>query len=238
MNMMDIPLERRIIFALDVEDPEKALEWTSLLGDEIKIFKVGLELFLAGGFSLVEEIIHRGLEVMLDLKLYDIPNTVYRAVRQIKDKNVTYLTVHGHTEILRAACEASKDSELKIIAVTVLTCLNEGDLKEMGYGMSLRDLVLKRCSLALESGCAGVVSSALEVKDIKERFGEALLTITPGIRPLSFRRGDQKRVMSPGEAIRQGAHHLVIGRPIREAEDPLSLVCGIKEEIKRVLEEK
>ncbi len=232
--MIEVSLDRRIIFALDVKDASQAKKWISLLGEEIKIFKVGLELFLKEGFALVDEIIDMGFEVMLDLKLYDIPNTVYGAVRQVVDKGVTYLTVHGDRNILSAACKAAKESGLGIVAVTLLTSMDEKDVKEMGYSLSPREIVLKRCAMAWECGCRGVVASGKEAPWIREKVGKELILITPGVRPSFSSKGDQKRVVTPSQAIANGVDHVVMGRPIREAPDPLSLVKQVKEEIAKI----
>ncbi len=231
----DIPMDRRIIFALDVRDASEARKWVYLLGDEIKVFKVGLELFLREGFVLVDEIIKMGFEIMLDLKLYDIPNTVYGAVKQVVGKGVTYLTVHGNREILMAACEAAEGSGVGIVAVTLLTSIDKVALEDMGYAISPSEVVLRSASVARECGCMGVVASGQEVPLIRSEIGADLIIITPGIRPSNSRQGDQKRVVTPVEAIKGGADHLVIGRPIREAPDPIGMVKEIKQDISQVL---
>lgn len=232
--MKDIPLNERIIFALDVDSKEKAVEWVERLESHIGFFKVGLQLFLAGGFPVVDEITRRGHKVMLDLKFFDIPETVQLAVRQLRDKGVTFTTVHGNDPILRAA--AKEKGELKILAVTVLTSFGEEDMTAMfGKSVKIEDLVLVRAQRALDIGCDGVVCSGLEAKGLRDRLGDRFLIVSPGIRPGKNRQipmDDQKRIVTAGEAMIHGADHVVVGRPISTAQDPLDVISKMQEEIK------
>ncbi len=232
--MKDIPLEKRIIFALDVPSFEEAKRWVERLSPYIKFYKVGLELFLACGFPVVEWIRERGCEVMLDLKLFDIPATVKRAIYQIKDRGVTYTTVHGNDGILRAAVEAKGD--LKVLAVTVLTSLDESDIKDLGFQCSIEDLVLSRAKRAFELGCDGVVASGRELKAIRHKIGEGLIVVVPGIRPVENRDiDDQKRTITLREAFMWGADHVVVGRPLRNSPEPEKTAQRMLEEVKEVL---
>ena len=236
--MKDIPLNERIIFALDVDSKEKAVEWVERLESHIGFFKVGLQLFLAGGFPVVDEITRRGHKVMLDLKFFDIPETVQLAVRQLRDKGVTFTTVHGNDPILRAA--AKEKGELKILAVTVLTSFGEEDMTAMfGKSVKIEDLVLVRAQRALDIGCDGVVCSGLEAKGLRDRLGDRFLIVSPGIRPGKNRQipmDDQKRIVTAGEAMIHGADHVVVGRPISTAQDPLDVISKMQEEIKLAID--
>lgn len=228
--MKNIPINKRIIFALDVNTKEDVEKWLNKLGDYITFYKVGLELFVSVGFEVVDMILERGFEVMLDLKLYDIPKTVYRTVKQIANRDVSFLTVHGNYDILKAAADGAGDSNLGILGVTVLTSLDEKDLKDMGYNVSLKELVLKRAELASKAGCIGVVASAHEAQLIKSKLPDLTL-VTPGIRAEISNKQDQKRVMTPAKAIEMGAHYLVIGRSIRDSDNPEALTRKIISEI-------
>lgn len=232
----NIPLNERIIFALDVSSHEEAMELVEKLDGEIKFFKVGLQLFLAGWFKTIDAIIARGNKVMVDLKFFDIPETVKLAVDQLKNRGVTFATVHGNDPILRAAIQDRND--LKILAVTVLTSFDESDMIEMGMTGSVKDLVLLRSRKALEIGCDGVVSSALEAQPLRDELGSNFLIVTPGIRPganIENDDDDQKRIATAKEAILSGADHVVIGRPIRNSSDPIALIKTIKKEIEEGL---
>jgi len=234
----NIPLKERIIFALDVSSHDEAMELVEKLDGDIHFFKVGLQLFLAGWFPIIEAIISRGNKVMVDLKFFDIPETVRLAVDQLKNKGVTFVTVHGNDPILKAATQDKKG--LKILAITVLTSFGENDMKEMGMTGSIRDLVLLRSKKALEIGCDGIVSSALEADEIRKESGSNFLIVTPGIRPganIEDDDDDQKRIATAKEAIINGADHVVIGRPIRNSDDPIALIRKLQEEIKEGLAE-
>ncbi|MBL4903661.1 MAG: orotidine-5'-phosphate decarboxylase [Desulfocapsa sp.] len=235
----NIPLNERIIFALDVSSHDEAMKLVKKLDGDIKFFKVGLQLFLAGWFPTIEAIIARGNKVMVDLKFFDIPETVRLAVDQLKNRGITFVTVHGNDPILKAATQDKNG--LKILAITVLTSFGENDMKEMGMSGSVRDLVLLRSKKALEIGCDGVVSSALEAEEIRKESGSDFLIVTPGIRPgvnVEDDGDDQKRIATAREAIINGADHVVIGRPIRNSDDPISLIRGLQREIKEGLAER
>lgn len=238
MSLKDIPLNERIIFALDFESPELAMEWVQRVESRVKFFKVGLQLFLAGWFNIVRQITDRGHKVMVDLKFFDIPETVSLAVKQLRDRGVTFATVHGNDPILEAAAKAKGD--LKILAVTVLTSFGEEDMKEMfGAPVNIEDLVFTRARRALQRGCDGVVSSGLEARRLRKELGENLLIVTPGIRPGSNREeqmDDQKRIVTAGAAIANGADYVVVGRPISTASDPLTVIETMQSQISSALE--
>lgn len=237
MKTKDIPLEERIIFALDVDSHEAAVSWVSRLEGHIHFYKVGLQLFLAGWFTTVDEIVRRGHKVMVDLKFFDIPETVRLAVRQLRNRNVTFATVHGNDPILEAA--AAEKGDLKILAVTALTSFGEEDMREMfGAPVNIEDLVLSRARRALKLGCDGVVSSGLEAKRLRDHLGDRLLIVTPGIRPGANREermDDQKRIVTAGQAMADGADYVVVGRPISSAGDPIEAVETMQREIERAL---
>lgn len=229
--MKEIALNERIIFALDVPNPDEAKQWVRKLDGDIKFFKVGLELFLSGWWDIVDFIIDRGNQVMLDLKFFDIPETVHLAIQQVKDKGVSFATIHGNDAIIRAA--VSDKGNVKILAVTVLTSFDESDMRQLGMTGSVEDMVLLRARKAYELGCDGVVASALEAKPIRDGLGSNFLVITPGIRPESSVQGedDQKRIATARNAIISGVDHVVIGRPIRNAADTISTIKKLQEEI-------
>ena len=229
------PLNERIILALDVDNPEKAKELVLKTESHVAFYKVGLQLFLADWFHIVDWIIDRGHKVMVDLKFFDIPETVHLAVKQLMDRRVTFATVHGNDAIIKAAMAATKDKDdgMKILAVTVLTSFGEEDLRAMGMTQSVDDLVYFRAKRALELGCDGIVSSGLEAERLRSQLGEKLLIVTPGIRPGANvdQMDDQKRVMTAGRAIKAGANHVVVGRPITKADDPIAVIQTMQDDI-------
>ncbi len=230
----DIALEQRIIFALDFAEPAQALAWVERLSGRIGFFKVGLQLFTAGWWPVVDEIVARGHKVMLDLKFFDIPETVQKAVEQLQNHGVSLATVHGNDAIIRAAVAAKGD--IRLLAVTVLTSFDESDMRQMGLRGPVADLVRRRAARAVELGCDGVVCSALEVAGLRAELGPDFLAVTPGIRPAAAAGDDdQRRIATPGVAISNGADHLVIGRPIAAAADPLALVDAMQAEIRAAL---
>lgn len=231
-----IEIDKRIIFALDVESPEEAMEWVRRLEERVRFFKVGLQLFLAGGFSIVEWILARGSEVMLDLKFFDVPQTVASAVGQLKGKGISFTTVHGNDAIVRAAVEAKQD--VKILAVTVLTSLDDADMRDLGFRCSAEEVVLSRARRALELGCEGVVSSGLEAPKLRDRLGDRFLAVVPGVRPFANTQDDQKRVVDVREAFLNGADYVVIGRPLRRAENPLLLAERMQRDIEAALKKR
>jgi len=229
-----ISLDKRIILALDVSSVDEAKRLVERLEDHIKFFKVGLELFLAGWFPMVDWLVGRNLEVMLDLKFFDVPQTVQSAVRQLKDRGISFATVHGNDTILKAAVEA--DSGVNILAVTVLTSLDAGDLKDLGFQCSVEDLVVSRARRAMQLGCAGVVCSGLEASKLRLELGDHFFVVVPGVRPVENRPADdQKRVVDVRGAFMGGADHVVMGRPIRQAADPEALLRQLHQDIAAAL---
>jgi orotidine-5'-phosphate decarboxylase len=235
----DIPARERLIFALDVPDLEKARALIDTLGDSVEFYKLGLEFFLSGHFfELAAELKAQGRKIFADLKLFDIPATVASAVRQLARHEVDFCTVHGNDSMLRAAAEAKGD--MRVLAVTALTSLDQGDLEDLGFQCDARTLVLSRARRALEAGCDGVVSSGLEVAALRASVDHALVTVCPGIRPIfndeAPAADDQQRVMTPANAIADGADYLVVGRPIRDANDPRAAAEAIQQQIAAALD--
>jgi orotidine-5'-phosphate decarboxylase len=228
LSTKTIPPEDRLIFALDVPGVDEAKRLVETLGDAVQIYKVGLELFAAGGyFELIDWLVERDKKVFADLKLFDVPETVRSAVRKLRERPITFVTVHGNDGILEAACREKGD--LKILAVTVLTSLDQGDLNDLGFQADVHQVVLSRARRALEVGCDGVVSSGLEARALREHLGEKLLIVTPGIRPVENRPADdQKRVVTVEGALRNGADYIVVGRPIRNAPDPYEAAMQVQ----------
>ncbi len=235
MSRSEIPLEERIIFALDLADPREALALVDRLAGRIRFFKVGLQLFFAGGWPVVDHIVRKNCKVMLDLKLYDIPATVRLAVRQFADRGITFTTVHGYGPVVEAALAA--ESGVQILAVTVLTSFGSEQVSELQYQGSVDDLVLQRAATVLKLGCHGVVCSAREAALLRGRLGKDFAMVTPGIRPSGAKLNDQQRVATPGRAIADGADYLVIGRPIRDAADPDACITAIQRDIAAALAE-
>lgn len=218
----------RLIVALDVPSAAEARALVERIGDAACFYKIGLELFTTGGyFGLLEWLVARGNKVFADLKLYDIPETVRRAVANLRGSGASFLTVHGQRSILEAA--AGDKGAMKILAVTVLTSFDKSDLAEMGLGADVGALVLARARHALETGCDGVISSGLEASAIRAEFGRRLLVVTPGIRPAGNRPGDdQKRTVDVAQAFANGADYIVVGRPVRDAADPRAAAEAIQ----------
>jgi orotidine-5'-phosphate decarboxylase len=218
-----------------VPGAEEALRLVETLGDAVRFYKLGLELFTSGGyFELVDRLLDQGKKIFADLKLYDVPETVAAAVRQLRKRPITFTTVHGNDSIMAAAVREKGD--LEILAVTVLTSLDQNDLRDLGYHASVGDLVLSRARRARELGCDGVIASGLEARALRESLGEEMLIVTPGIRPVENRPADdQKRVVNVEQAIRNGADYLVIGRPIRNAPDPYRAAMQIQETLQGLL---
>jgi orotidine-5'-phosphate decarboxylase len=231
--MSAIPRRERLIAALDVPTAAEARALAERLGDAVRFYKIGLELFTAGGyFELAAWLAGRGCRVFADLKLYDIPETVRRAVANLRSSGVAFLTVHGNRAIMEAA--AREKGAVKILAVTVLTSFDRKDLAEMGYRGEVGDLVLSRAGDALEAGCDGVIASGLEAAPIKRKFGGRLLVVTPGIRPVGGAAADQKRVVDVPQAFANGADYIVVGRPIRDAADPRAAAEAIQKTIEGI----
>ena len=221
----------RLIVPLDVPTHEEALGWVDRLGDAVHFYKVGLELGMAGDHRrLVEELVRRGKQVFVDFKFFDIPATVASAVRSLAGSGASFATVHGDRAMIEAA--AREKGDVKILAVTVLTSLDEGDLREMGFAGTVEALVLARARGALDAGADGVISSGREARALREKLGKKFLVVSPGIRPAEDRPADdQKRVVTVEQAFRAGADYIVVGRPIRNAADPAAAAAGIQQEI-------
>jgi len=226
-QMKTIPRAERLIAALDVAGVEEAKALVQRLGDSVSFYKVGLELFMADGFfGFIDWLARKGKKVFVDLKFFDIPETVRAAVRGLGNRGVTFATVHGNQAMLEAAARAKGD--VKILAVTVLTSLDQGDLDDLGFQCDVETLVLSRARRALEAGCDGVVSSGL-APALRRELGARLLIVTPGIRPVQNRlASDQKRTVDVARAFANGADYIVVGRPIREAPDPRAAAQAIQ----------
>lgn len=229
-----ISIRDRLIFALDVPDADAARRMVEQLGDAVNFYKIGLELFMAGGyFELLDWLSKKNKKIFCDLKFFDIPETVAAAVRRLNHRGVTFATVHGNQSIMQAAAAAKGD--VKILAVTVLTSLDRGDLDDLGFACDVEKLVLSRARRAFEAGCDGVVSSGLEASLLRQFIDHRLLVVTPGIRPVDNRPSDdQKRVVSVEQAFANGADYIVVGRPIRDAIEPRVAAESIQKSIAAV----
>lgn len=228
---MTVDAKDRLIVALDLPGTGAARAMVAQLGDAVSFYKIGKELVYAGGLDLAGELIGAGKKVFLDLKLHDIPATVERATAAVSGLGATYLTVHAYPQTLAAAVKGKGDSPLGILGVSVLTSMNDDDLAQAGYGMGVNDLVRRRARQAYEAGAKGLICSPLDIGLVREVVGHGLEIITPGVRPAGSDRGDQKRVLTPGEAIAAGADRLVVGRPITAAADPAAAARAIVAEI-------
>lgn len=230
-------MKERIIVALDTDSPEAALAAVSALAGEVGIFKVGMELFPRGGPELVERIRATGAEVFLDLKFHDIPNTVAGAVRSAVALGVKFATVHasGGKAMLAAAAAAAAGSGTTLLAVTVLTSLDDADLSSVGFALRAAEAVDRLAGLAVDAGIGGIVCSAREVAAVRARVGEKVVLVTPGVRLPEDSVGDQKRVVTPFEAVRAGANYIVVGRPITKASDPVAAARKFAAEMRRTL---
>jgi orotidine-5'-phosphate decarboxylase len=227
-STLAVPCRQRLICALDVPSADAARELVVALGESVAFYKVGLELFMAGGcFELVDWLVGRGKRVFVDLKFFDVPETVRGAVRGLRGRGVSFATVHGNQAMLEAA--GRDKGEVKILAVTVLTSLDRGDLDDLGFRCDVEKLVLSRARRALEAGCDGVISSGLEAPLIRAELGDRILVVTPGIRPVENRPvDDQKRIVDVAQAFTNGADYIVVGRPIRQATDPRAAAEAIQ----------
>jgi orotidine-5'-phosphate decarboxylase len=227
----DIPARERLIFAMDVADPAEARRLAEALDDSVHFYKLGLELFMSGYYyELIDWMVARNKKVFVDLKFFDVPATVGAAVRQLRNRGVTFTTVHGNQGIMEAAAAAKGD--VKVLAVTVLTSLDRGDLDDLGFACDVERLVLSRARRALEAGCDGVVSSGLEAPKLREFIDHRLLVVTPGIRPVENRPvDDQKRTVDVVQAFGNGADYIVVGRPIRDAADPRAAALAMQRTI-------
>jgi orotidine-5'-phosphate decarboxylase len=222
----------RLIVALDLPEAAQAQALVDTIGDAAGFYKIGLELCMAPGFfALLDWLLGNDKKVFVDLKFFDIPETVARAIRNLSERGAHFATIHGNQAIMQAAAQA-KSGHLKVLAVTALTSLDQGDLDDLGFQCDVADLVLSRARRALQAGCDGVVSSGLEVERLRREAPRELICVTPGIRPVENQPdGDQKRVMTPSGAIKAGADYIVVGRPIRDAADPRAAAAAIQKEI-------
>jgi len=228
-------MKDRIIVALDTDSPEAALSTVRSLSGEVGLFKVGMELFPRGGPELVRQIMAEGYGVFLDLKFHDIPNTVAGAVRSAAAMGVRFATVHasGGKAMLAAAAEAAGGAGTTLLAVTVLTSLDDADLADVGFSMGAKDAVLRLAGLAAASGIGGIVCSANEVAAVRACLGKNAVLVTPGVRMPGGDAGDQKRVVTPSEAVSRGADYIVVGRPVTRAKDPAAAAREIAESMRR-----
>lgn len=234
----DKPIDpaERLIVALDVADADAAKALVLQLGDAVRFYKIGLELFMAGGyFELLDWLIRQDKKVFVDLKFFDVPETVRAAVRALADSGATFATIHGNQAIMEAA--AKDKGNLRILAVTVLTSLDRGDLDDLGFACDVDKLVLSRARRALATGVDGIVSSGLEAPMIRRELGQKLLVVTPGIRPVENKPADdQKRTVDVAQAFENGADYIVVGRPIRQAADPRAAAQAVQRTIAEVFQ--
>jgi len=235
MPSADIAARDRLIVPLDLPDVAAAEAMIARLGDSVSFYKIGYQLAYAGGLPLVRQLAGSGKKVFADLKLHDIGNTVARGVESIKALGATFLTVHAYPQTMKAAVDARGDADLKILAVTVLTSYDDGDLHAAGYRVGVSDLAEARARQAQVIGVDGLVCSAEEAAALRKVVGHRMCLVTPGIRPAGASAGDQKRIMTPSRAIAAGADYLVVGRPILEAADPKAAADAIVSEIAQAL---
>lgn len=221
----------KLIVALDLAEVVQARAMVERLGDSVEFFKIGMELAYGGGFALVDELGRAGKKVFLDLKLHDIGATVEKATAQVARLGVHFLTVHAFPQTLAAAARGSEGSGLKVLGVTVMTSYDDSDLKAAGYRLNVKELVALRARQAKDAGIAGLILSPGELMETRALVGEEMLLVTPGVRPAGSALADQKRVATPSEAIKRGADHLVVGRPILAAPDPREAAYAIQREI-------
>jgi orotidine-5'-phosphate decarboxylase len=231
MQPSKIPTKDRLIVALDLPGVDLAEAMVARLGDSVSFYKIGYQLAYAGGLPLVQKLADQGKKVFIDLKLHDIGNTVARGVGSIARLGATFLTVHAYPQTMKAAVEARAGSNLKILAVTVLTSYDDGDLHAAGYRLGVSDLVEARAQQAQVIGVDGLVCSAEEAAGLRKIVGHQMHLVTPGIRPAGAATGDQKRIMTPAGAIAAGSDYLVVGRPVVEAADPRAVAEAILAEI-------
>ena len=224
---------QRLIVALDLPSTDDARRLVAQLDNSVNFYKVGLELFMAGGyFEFVDELAAAGKQVFVDLKFFDVPATVGRAVERLQHRNISFVTVHGNDGIMQAA--AASKGDLKILAVTVLTSLDRGDLDDLGFQCDVEELVLSRARRAIHCGCDGVVASGHEAARLRDELGDRLMIVIPGIRPVE-NTDDQKRTVTVQDAFSHGADYIVVGRPIRDADNPRKVAETIQREIASVL---
>lgn len=225
----DIPTAERLIVALDYPSQARARALVEELGDSVHFYKVGLELFMGGEyFPFIDWLRERGKQVFVDLKFFDVPATVGRAVARLNGRGIRFATVHGNDAIMRAAAEAKED--FQVLAVTVLTSLDRGDLDDLGFDCDVEALVVSRARRAVEYGCDGVIASGREARSLRAALGDGFLVVTPGIRPVT-NDDDQKRTVNVQQAFDNGADYIVVGRPIRDADNPFEAAQQIQSQI-------
>ncbi|MFT7466354.1 MAG: orotidine-5'-phosphate decarboxylase [Brevundimonas sp.] len=232
--MKDIKIEDRLIFALDVAEVSEAKKIVSELDDSVNFYKIGMELLMTGQyFELLDWLIARDKKVFVDLKFFDVPETVGRTIARLSDYGATFATIHGNQALMEKAAE--NKNNLKILAVTALTSLDRGDLDDLGFDCNVKDLVISRAKRAFEAGCDGIVSSGLEVPYIREYVDNKLIAVTPGIRPVA-NDDDQKRVVDVATAFKSGSDYIVVGRPIKNAENRYEAATNIQKIIRSAFE--
>ncbi|MDC0483438.1 orotidine-5'-phosphate decarboxylase [Candidatus Thioglobus sp.] len=232
--MKDIKIEDRLIFALDVPEVSEAKKIVTELDDSVNFYKIGMELLMTGQyFELLDWLIARDKKVFVDLKFFDVPETVGRTIARLSDYGATFATIHGNQALMERAAE--NKNNLKILAVTALTSLDRGDLDDLGFDCNVKDLVISRAKRAFEAGCDGIVSSGLEVPYIREHVDNKLIAVTPGIRPVA-NDDDQKRVVDVATAFKSGSDYIVVGRPIKNAQNRYEAATNIQKIIRSTLE--
>ena len=232
--MKDINVEDRLIFALDVPEVEEAKDIVSELDESVNFYKIGMELLMTGKyFELLNWLVDNDKKVFVDLKFFDVPETVGRTIARLSDYGATFATVHGNQALMEKAAQNKKN--LKILAVTALTSLDRGDLDDLGFDCNVQDLVISRAKRAFAAGCDGVVSSGLEVPFLREYVDNKLIAVTPGIRPVA-NDDDQKRVVDVGTAFKSGSDYIVVGRPIKNADNRYKAASDIQKIIRSVFE--
>ena len=232
--MKDINIEDRLIFALDIPEVAKAKEIVVELDDSVNFYKIGMELLMTGQyFELLDWLIAKDKKVFVDLKFFDVPETVGRTIARLSQYGATFATIHGNQALMEKAAE--NKNNLKILAVTALTSLDRGDLDDLGFKCNVKDLVISRAKRAFEAGCDGIVSSGLEVPYIREYVDNKLIAVTPGIRPVA-NDDDQKRVVDVATAFKSGSDSIVVGRPIKNADNSYQAASNIQKIIKSTFE--
>ena len=228
---MAVDHKDRLIFALDVPEADQAKQLVNELGASVSFYKIGMELMMTGDyFDLLDWLVEKEKNVFVDLKLFDVPATVSKAVKRLSNRGAYFTTVHGNESMMEAA--AAEKGDLKVLAVTALTSLDQGDLNDMGFTCDVQELVISRAKRALSSGCDGIVASGLELEHIRNEVDQKLVIVTPGIRPVLNRpTDDQKRVVTVEQAFQWGADHIVVGRPIKNATNPREAAELIQETI-------
>jgi len=232
--MKDIRIEDRLIFALDVPEVSEAKKIVTELDNSVNFYKIGMELLMTGQyFDLLDWLIAKDKKVFVDLKFFDVPETVGRTIARLSDYGATFATIHGNQALMEKAAE--NKNNLKILAVTALTSLDRGDLDDLGFDCNVKDLVISRAKRAFDAGCDGIVSSGLEVPYIREYVDNKLIAVTPGIRPVA-NDDDQKRVVDVATAFRSGSDYIVVGRPIKNADNRYNAASNIQKIIRSVFE--